>query len=73
MESKIPENKKKELLLLIFLVLLFIILNYSFISRNLEKILSTYEYATIQRVIDADTVIINNQSVRLLGINAPEK
>lgn len=60
--------------ILIFLTLLLFLINYQFLDSLLinyfEKNLETF---IVQRVIDGDTVVINNKSVRLLGINTPEK
>tara|TARA_Y100000310_G_scaffold121029_1_gene119793 strand:- start:618 stop:1328 length:711 start_codon:yes stop_codon:yes gene_type:complete len=39
----------------------------------LERVFIEGEIVTIERVVDGDTVIVNDQYVRLLGINTPEK
>jgi micrococcal nuclease len=65
-------DRKKYILLLVFLISLLIILNYNFLDGALEKFLVT-ETGVVERVIDGDTVKINNESVRLLGINCPER
>jgi len=64
---------KKESIILILLVIAIFILNYSFLDSQLEKVFRNYEMGVVQRVIDGDTAIINNHSVRLLGINSPER
>jgi hypothetical protein len=66
-------SKRKQFFILIVLIIILIIINYSSIDDFLEnKIL--YESAKIERVIDGDTVVIKDKiSVRLLGINSPEK
>lgn len=57
-----------------FLIFILFFVNYSFLDKALERFLTDYEYAVIERVIDGDTVVINsNISVRLLGINSPER
>jgi micrococcal nuclease len=63
-------NAKK---LLIFLIILLIAINYNFIDSFLESIFNPREPVFIDRVIDGDTVEANENSIRLLGINTPEK
>ncbi len=65
--------KQKQLTILIALIILLMTINYSFLDTSLQKFLSTSETAKIIRVIDGDTVSIGNQSIRMLGINTPEK
>lgn len=70
----IKPNKQRQILLLIFLIILLVAINYSFIDRALKNFLSDYEIASVERVIDGDTIVIENKtSVRLLGINCPER
>jgi len=70
---------KKEFVLLVVCIVLLISVNYSFLDSKLESFLvySETKPVEIQRVIDGDTVIYNENgteiSVRLLGINTPEK
>ena len=66
-------KSKKDIILLIFLFILFFMINYRFIDAFVENFLSEYEFGKVDRIIDGDTLVINNQSVRLLGINAPER
>ena len=66
-------DQHKHIILLVFLVLILFIVNYSFIDTALENFLSDDEFGIVERVIDGDTVVINKTSVRLLGINSPEK
>jgi len=65
-------EKKKKILVLFLLVAVLLIINYAFLDTSLEKLLNT-EKGIVERVIDGDTIIVNGNSVRLLGINAPEK
>ena len=66
--------KKKQVFILIILISLLILINYSLLDRALEKFFLDYEYGKVERVIDGDTIVIENKtSVRLLGINSPEK
>ena len=62
-------NKKYFGIVLIFLILLVLVVNYNYLNRGLEKIFINYETGIVERVIDGDTLEINNESVRLLGIN----
>lgn len=48
-------------------------INYSYLDKSLEDFLSEHESALVERVVDGDTLIANNESVRLLGINSPER
>ena len=65
--------KRKEIILLIFLILLILTINYSYIDEKLEDFLLDYEIVIVERVIDGDTFVSGNNSIRLLGINSPER
>jgi micrococcal nuclease len=68
------KRKNKQIFLLVFLISLLIIMNYSFIDNYLVKLFDEKESVIVERVIDGDTIVIENKtSVRLLGINCPEK
>ncbi|MEK6906133.1 MAG: thermonuclease family protein [Nanoarchaeota archaeon] len=68
-------SKKRDVLTLIISVILLIAINYNYLDDKLESYLSTSETALVERVIDGDTIVIakNKTSVRMLGINTPEK
>jgi len=67
-------KKRKQVFLLISLIILLFIINYPFLNKTLENFLLDYEIANVKRVIDGDTIVIENKtSVRLLGINSPER
>ncbi len=67
-------EKRENIILLVFLLLVFFAVNYGFLDRAVENLLLDYETAIVERVIDGDTVVIDSgESVRLLGINAPER
>ncbi|MCR4327811.1 MAG: thermonuclease family protein [Nanoarchaeota archaeon] len=63
----------REKTFLLILVLMLLALNYSFLDSALINLFDNSEYGLVERVIDGDTVVINGTSVRLLGINSPEK
>jgi micrococcal nuclease len=63
----------KYVIILVILILAIIAFNYGSINGWVEKTFVNYETGVVQRVVDGDTVKINNKSVRLLGINCPEK
>lgn len=66
-------DKKRYILLLVVLVTLLCVINYPFLDSALTDFLNEKETIIIERVIDGDTVVVNNKSLRLLGINSPEK
>jgi len=66
-------NKKKGFFLIIFLVLLLFAINYNLIDNKIENFLEEHEFGTVERIVDGDTIIVNSNSTRLLGINTPEK
>jgi micrococcal nuclease len=55
------------------MVLVLFLINYSFIDSFLEDLFLEGEIVIVERIVDGDTVIANNESVRLLGINTPER
>jgi len=71
----IKKAVRKEVKLLIILIVALIAINYPAIDNLLEKFLNTSQQAHIERVIDGDTIVAenNNNSIRLLGINTPER
>lgn len=66
-------KKRTKKLLIYFIVLLIIALDYPYIEKYVENSLENYELGVVERVIDGDTLQVNRTSVRLLGINTPEK
>jgi hypothetical protein len=65
-------EKKKQILILIILVIVLFAINYKFIDDSLRNIFDSFDSGIVERVIDGDTIIIEGQSIRLLGINSPE-
>jgi|GEM_PF-2015145 len=69
-------NKKRRKIIqyaifLIFILILF--LNYTKIEGFLIKNFDDTNTGIVSRVIDGDTIVVNNESVRMLGINTPER
>lgn len=66
-------KEKKEIIILVTLLLLLFAINYSFLDSLVIKFFDESEFVHVDRIIDGDTFVFGNQSVRLLGINSPEK
>jgi len=66
-------NKKKEVFLLVLLILLLFAVNYRFIDNAFVDFLEESDIGVVERIVDGDTLIINGNSTRLLGINTPER
>ncbi len=64
---------EKEIYAIGILFLLLIIINYNFLDSKLKDFLIEKDFGVVERIIDGDTIIINGTSIRLLGINCPEK
>ena len=64
---------KKTIVLLVFLIVLLIAVNYNSLDRNLKNFLNTNQEVLVERIIDGDTIESNGTSIRLLGINTPER
>ncbi|MCA9487491.1 MAG: thermonuclease family protein [Nanoarchaeota archaeon] len=67
------KEKQKGFLILLILVLALIALNYPIINSLLEKSLDEKETGLVERIVDGDTLVVNGEKVRMLGINTPEK
>ncbi len=65
--------KQKDVLVLALLIIGLVIINYSWIDNALDNFLNTDEQAHVDRIIDGDTIESNKTSIRLLGINTPER
>jgi len=63
----------KEKLTITILLIIFFVVNYSFLDSILIETFKDYEMGFVERVIDGDTIVVNGSSIRLLGINSPEK
>lgn len=67
-----PNTKRKDILLLAVLIIVLLAVNYSFLDNALQNFLIDYKVVQVERVIDGDTIVAN-ESIRLLGINSPER
>ena len=67
---------KKEKIIISFIVLVLVILNYSLINNFLKKEFKDKNFREeiiVIRIIDGDTIESSIGTIRLLGINTPEK
>ncbi len=67
------KGKQKDVLLLSILIIILFAINYPFLDNALQNFLIDYKVVQVKRVIDGDTIIADNKSIRLLGINSPER
>lgn len=65
-------NKKRYIFILILLIIFLVAINYSWIDSYVIKEINKEEVSVL-RVIDGDTIVAGNETIRLLGINTPEK
>jgi len=65
--------KQIDKLILVFLILALISLNYSGIDNFLEQTFSYKQEVFVERIIDGDTIETDIGNIRLLGINTPER
>jgi len=56
-------------------MIIFLAINYNTLDNSLENFLISQNKQTafVERVIDGDTIVSNGTSIRLLGINTPER
>ncbi len=67
-------SRRKKIYLLIFLFILLFAINYKWLNDFLEKEFSNEQNAVVLRIVDGDTIEIENKTiVRLFGINTPER
>lgn len=63
----------KNFLIISLLFVCLLVINYNLIDSFLVKTFDEKTQVFIDRVIDGDTIVSNGSSIRLLGINSPEK
>ncbi len=67
----------KRVMIFMIIVILLSVLSIFYPYLTGEKIISPVEYEKekcfVNRVIDGDTLVCNNETIRLLGIDTPEK
>ena len=66
-------KNRKEISLLVIILLILFLTNYSFLDGKLEDFLNEHETGFVERIIDGDTIVVDGNSTRMLGINTPEK
>lgn len=67
-------NKKRNFFLLLGLLGVLLIINYPYLDSKIEQFVYKSNYYLVSRVIDGDTIVLeNDERVRLLGIDAPER
>jgi endonuclease YncB( thermonuclease family) len=66
-------RKGRELLILLILIAVFIAMNYKSFDSFVTKNIGNEETIIVERVIDGDTVVVEGVSIRMLGINTPER
>ena len=66
-------HKQKDVLVLALLIIALVALNYNWLDDALNNFLNTSETIHVDRIIDGDTIESNKTSIRLLGINSPER
>jgi endonuclease YncB( thermonuclease family) len=64
---------RKDVLFLLVLILVFLSFNYPAFDDALTDFLGASQEVNVDRVIDGDTIEGNGTSIRLLGINTPER
>ena len=74
-KKKIGKKKAngRDVKILIVLIVLLIAVNYPAVDNFLENFFNTKQTVQVDRIIDGDTLEADNQSIRLLGINTPER
>lgn len=65
--------KKRYFITLAFLIILLFVINYNFLDDSLNHFFNEKESVIVTRVIDGDTIEAGNKTIRLLGINTPER
>jgi len=72
-EIKGKKSIKKEIKILFILIIVLVVINYQTIDNFLKNFFNTNQRVYVDRVLDGDTIEGENRSIRLLGINTPER
>jgi endonuclease YncB( thermonuclease family) len=65
--------RKLDYFILVLAIVSLFSLNYTWLDSTVAGFLDEREKVHVDRIIDGDTVEIGNESMRLLGINSPER
>ena len=66
--------QRKEIFLLVFLFLILLLINYNFLDGMVSNLLDEHKSEVhVERIVDGDTIKASNLTIRLLGINTPER
>ena len=66
--------ERKKIFLFIFLFLILLIVNYNFLDGVVSNLLDEHKSEVhVERIVDGDTIKADNLTIRLLGINTPER
>jgi len=75
--QKDKSKNRRDIKILIVLIIALLIINYPFLNRQLENFLDLNKEIYVDRIIDGDSIESeiegNKTSIRLLGINTPER
>ncbi len=66
--------ERKKIFLLVFLLLILLAVNYNFLDGVVANLLDEHKTEVhVERIVDGDTIKAGNLTIRLLGINTPER
>ncbi len=65
--------QKKDAIILSLMIFSLLAVNYSFLDKSITGFFIEEKFVHVDRIIDGDTIESENQSIRLLGINTPER
>ncbi len=64
---------KKEIIIISVAIILLFTINYAFLDNSLINFLGDEKTVYVTDIIDGDTIKTNEESIRLLGIDSPER
>ena len=66
--------KRKEVFLIAFFLLILLVANYNLLDSVVSNLLDEHKSEVhVDRIVDGDTIKADNLTIRLLGINTPER